>query len=101
VWIKDAYVLIKTASTMIIGWEHNILAINGFTFWRNKVETVKEHCKHPDCRYRCKFDGNPSCKYMIVTGKPRGCAISECDKYRDGRVKVANTMEGFKYEDDI
>ena len=42
-------------------------------------ETVKEHCIHKDCKYRTRFDSQPSCGYMMITGKPRGCSISKCE----------------------
>ena len=63
------------------------------------VETVKKHCVHPDCRYRGIFDGQPSCQYMIITGRPRVCNISECDKYKAGKVKTISSLGGFTYDD--
>lgn len=63
------------------------------------AETVKEHCKHKDCRYRAKgATGIEYCKYMIVTGKPRGCDISDCDKYVTGKVKAVSRLEGLWYD---
>lgn len=35
---------------------------------------------------------------MMITGKPRGCKISECNKYEAGKLKVVSYMEGFWYE---
>lgn len=35
---------------------------------------------------------------MMITGKPRGCKISECNKYETGKLKVVSYMEGFWYE---
>lgn len=60
-------------------------------------ETVKEHCRWRDCKYRTRFDSQPSCGYMIITGRPRGCKISECDKYEPGKVKIVSRMEGMRY----
>lgn len=52
-----------------------------------KIETVKEHCKHEDCIYRAHIDGGniPICYYAVLECKSRGCKISECDKYRGGK----------------
>ncbi len=62
------------------------------------IETVKEHCKHPDCKYRGKATLVESCDYILITHKPRGCSISECDKYTTGKKKLISTLGGFKYE---
>lgn len=64
------------------------------------IETVKEHCKHPDCMFRGLFDGDPCCKYTLVTGRPRVCSISECDKYAVGKLKVVQHLGSFEYEVD-
>lgn len=54
-----------------------------------EIETVDEHCKHEDCCYRFLlthgYRAVHYCDYIGVEGKPRGCKISECDKYRKGR----------------
>lgn len=62
------------------------------------METVKEHCKHKDCKWRGRFDFQPACLYMMITGKRRGCRISECDKYEPGKVKVTRNIGGFFYD---
>ena len=62
-------------------------------------ETVKEHCAHKDCRYRTSFNGQPICGYMIITGERRGKDISECDKYKAGKVNIISTEKGFRYND--
>lgn len=51
--------------------------------YTEKAETIKD-CKHKDCEYRRSGNDrmNPTCDYLIMTGQPRGCDISECDKYR-------------------
>jgi len=56
----------------------------------HREETVSEDCKHEDCVYRVALSGShvEICDYIGMTGHPRGCNISECDKYRPGRVKV-------------
>ena len=61
------------------------------------IETVKEHCEHLDCMYRGRFDSQPCCMYMIVTGCPRGCDISKCNKYKAGKRKVLQDMDGFRF----
>ena len=48
----------------------------------NEIETVKEHCKHPDCHYRGKFGRDDYCDYIGYTGTSRNCPISQCDKYK-------------------
>ena len=67
----------------------------------HEVETVKEHCKHPDCGYRCVFDyGTPYCGYALIEKRSRGCSISECDKYTTKKKRVTMTEDGiwFKWE---
>lgn len=58
------------------------------------IETVDEHCKHKDCIYRFRFDRCDFCNYIVVEGKPRGCSISECDKYVKGRKEPKMTENG-------
>lgn len=52
------------------------------------IETVDEHCKHKDCVFRGHLshvkNSTACCDYLYLTGKRRGCKISECDKYRKG-----------------
>lgn len=65
------------------------------------VETVSEHCKHPDCKYRGRLSFvDDACFYMFYTGKPRGCDISKCDKYKAGKVGVVMSLDGIRYMDD-
>ena len=53
---------------------------------QGKLETVAECCHRTDCVYRSKIEGGiPICVYILVEGVPRGCSISECDKYKSGR----------------
>ena len=49
---------------------------------KNAIETVKD-CRHKDCAYRSKMSNKAieTCDYFLITNKPRGCKISECDKY--------------------
>ena len=42
---------------------------------------MKDDCGHKDCRYRSRKELLPTCDYLIRTGNPRGCGISECVKY--------------------
>lgn len=59
------------------------------------IETVKE-CKHKNCAYRSKMSNKAieTCDYFLITNKPRGCKISECDKFKpkekSRRSKVQN-----------
>lgn len=47
------------------------------------IETVKEHCVHKDCKYRCNIARQTiCCVYILKEHKPRGCGISDCDKYK-------------------
>ena len=64
-------------------------------------ETVKQDCIYKDCKYRGSFDYQPCCIYMLVTGEPRGCKISECNKYKAGKVTVVSHMSGMHYKNDI
>lgn len=61
------------------------------------VETVKESCEHIDCMYRGRFDSQPCCMFMIVTGRPRNCEVSRCDKYKAGKRVVLQDMGGFHF----
>ena len=65
------------------------------------IETVDEHCKHKDCKYRGTIMGlgfgTQWCMYFYITNKLRGCAISECDKYTTGKRKIKSTMDGVKF----
>ena len=40
------------------------------------------YCRHPDCFYRSAKNTVPTCDYILRTGVPRGCKVSECDKYK-------------------
>ncbi len=64
------------------------------------IETVAEHCVHKDCKYRAKTTLIESCDYILVKRKPRGCKISECDKYEAGKKKMISTLGGFRYDYD-
>lgn len=47
-----------------------------------------ECCRHPDCYYRSAKNTVPTCDYLLRAGMPRGCKISECDKYKPrGEIK--------------
>ena len=64
------------------------------------TETVKEHCKHKDCMYR-GYSGSTKmefCKYLMVTGKSRGCGIADCDKYEKGKTEPISTLGGLWYK---
>lgn len=50
-----------------------------------EIETIKEHCKHPDCQFRTKLTiGNVTemCAFMLYTGEPRRDPISKCTRYK-------------------
>ena len=53
---------------------------------QEELETVARHCSHYDCIYRSSIEGGriPICFYAVLAGEPRGCKISECDKYVSG-----------------
>lgn len=55
-------------------------------------ETVNEHCPK-DCVYRVPFDfASDYCAYLVMEGTRRGCDVSNCNKYKQGKRKV--TIEG-------
>lgn len=62
---------------------------------KTAIETVKD-CKHKNCACRSKMSNRAieTCDYLLITKKPRGCKISECDKYKpktkSRRSKVQN-----------
>lgn len=62
------------------------------------METVRDDCKHEDCKWRGWFDHQPACLYMMITGRPRDCKISECEKYKPGKVGVRSNIGGFWYD---
>ena len=41
-------------------------------------------CKRRDCHYKRSVNGSEdyTCDYLIITGRPRGCKVEECDKYK-------------------
>lgn len=58
-----------------------------------QVETVPEvtrtpvtgkfvACRRRDCFYRSDNATHGTCDYILKTGKPRGCSVEHCDKYR-------------------
>lgn len=65
------------------------------------VETVREHCKHKDCKYRGSINGVPWCMYLFVTGNVRKCDISKCDKYEKGKLRITSTLGSYelRYDD--
>lgn len=44
-------------------------------------ETI-EPCKHPRLLLSQRENTLPTCDYILRTGVPRGCKVSECDKYK-------------------
>ena len=65
------------------------------------IETVKDDCKHPDCRYRKLSGIEETCDYILIKKRPRGCSISECDKYESGKTRLKSTLGGLFYDDDL
>ena len=63
-------------------------------------ETVIEHCKHKDCKYRQTMGKDACCVYILAKGTRRACKISECDKYEAGTLVYRSTLEGFILDDD-
>lgn len=46
------------------------------------------HCKKSDCRFKSIINTNTQiCYYMGITGRPRGCRPTECDKYEKAKNK--------------
>lgn len=44
-------------------------------------------CKRNDCKYHPQ-DSNPNkgtCDYILLTGRPRGCPVKNCNKYKRGK----------------
>lgn len=58
---------------------------------RPVVETVRQHCQHPDCKYRSTGGLQQTCDYLLMTKMVRGCKISECDKYEPDTGKKRDT----------
>lgn len=50
-----------------------------------------EYCDKHDCYYRgylaFKSNRHSFCNYACIEHKPRGCKISECDKYKPMKTK--------------
>ena len=61
------------------------------------METVAKDCLHEDCAYRAGKSTGDTCDYILITGKPRGCLISQCDKYRPGRKKRSEPFDGYRF----
>ena len=40
-----------------------------------------------DCKYRGRMSRTPCCDYILIKKEPRGCDITECDKYEKGKKK--------------
>lgn len=53
---------------------------------QEELESVAKNCHHLDCIYRSSIESGhtPICYYAVLAGEPRGCKISECDKYVAG-----------------
>ena len=65
------------------------------------IETVSEHCKYRDCKYRGRLSFvDEACFFMYYTGEPRGCAISECTRYKPGKINWIMSLDGIRYDDD-
>lgn len=64
------------------------------------IEEVDRYCPK-DCIYRMYFDGTTHyCGYCAAERHSRGCKVSECDKYKRGKRRVAiesGTLE-FRWE---
>lgn len=60
------------------------------------IETVEKHCLHDDCVYRSTLLSYQIdyCDYITLEGKPRGCPISQCCRYKPGKRKVVMTTRG-------
>jgi hypothetical protein len=66
------------------------------------IETVAKNCPHKDCMFRSQVSGVPYCAYIAITRHPRGCSISDCDKYKKGKTRRVSTLGGIEFQyDDI
>ena len=70
-----------------------------------EIETVKEHCKHPDCQYRTKLGSGyrtEICAYILYEYEPRRDPISQCTKYKpkEERMRISpyDVLEGVPYD---
>ena len=58
-----------------------------------------EYCDRHDCIYRgylaYRSNGHSFCNYACIEHKPRGCSISECDKYKPTRKKKPVMRDGY------
>jgi hypothetical protein len=53
---------------------------------KKEEPTVASTCPK-DCKYRGLMSGTPCCDYILIKKEPRGCDITECDKYEKGKKK--------------
>lgn len=61
-----------------------------------EIQLVSTHCKHEDCIYRSYITYNgrvPVCLYAVFECQPRGCKISECNRYIPGKKLKAKMRE--------
>ena len=49
---------------------------------------IKGLCKREGCMYRCT---GGVCDFALITGRPRGCDIEECDQYVEGPKAVSQS----------
>ena len=65
------------------------------------IETVAEHCKHENCRYRRRLSFvDDACFYLYYTGNLRRCPISQCDKYKPGKIRTVMNIDKVRFYDD-
>lgn len=64
------------------------------------MQTVKDDCKHEDCKYRGNMNRIPTCQYMLVTGRPRMCDIADCNRYEAGKAEIVSKLEGVHFKGD-
>lgn len=56
------------------------------------IETVEEHCKHKDCKFRQRIASGYAteiCAYILFRHESRKDPISQCTKYEPGRIRVS------------
>ena len=55
---------------------------------QGKTHWLCDRCKWAKfCKYRSTDRGLQTCSYILFKGEPRGCNISDCDKYEPRRKK--------------
>lgn len=54
---------------------------------------VKDRKECKKCRYLVKGETEAICQYILMTGRPRGCLVRDCEHYKDGGVRKKYTFK--------